>query len=87
MTQNQPTYVKGVLSSTLPIHSIHQIAGHGFEEEAEDGHAYTETLHISEIVVWRVEDRDVNDVCEDCEQQASQELETKKEWDMNRIGH
>lgn len=76
--RKHPTYVKGVLSSALPIHLIHQIAGHRFEKKAEDGHAYTETPCIGEIVVWRVEDRDMNDVCEDGEQQASQELETKK---------
>lgn len=81
--KQHPTYVKGVLSSTLLIHSVRQIAGHRFEEEAEDGHAYTETLRISEILVWRVEDRDVDDVSEDCEQQASQKLETKREWDKN----
>lgn len=77
--EKAPTYVKGALSSTLLIHSIHQIAGHRFEEQAEDGHAYTETLGITEEFPWRVEDRDVNDVCEDCEQQASQELETRTE--------
>lgn len=77
--RKHPTYVKGVLSATLPIHAIRQIAGHGFEEEAEDGHACTETDLISEVVVSRVEDRDVNDVCEDGKQQASQELGTKRE--------
>lgn len=85
-----PTYVKGALSSTLPIHSVHQIAGHRFEEQTEDGHADTETLCITEVFTWRVEDRDVNDVCEDCEQQASQELETRTEngtWTEQGFNH
>lgn len=49
--KKHPTYVKGVLSSTLPIHSIHQIAGQRLEEETEDGHADTETLRITDEVV------------------------------------
>lgn len=84
--KKHPTYVEGVLSSTLPVHLIHKIAGRRFKEEAEDCHAYTEPLHISQIIIWRVEDRDVNDVCQDCEQQASQELEGKREQDISWTG-
>lgn len=77
--KKDPTYVEGVLSPTLPVHAVHQVAGAGLEEEAEDGHADTETPGITEGVVGRVEDGDVDDVCEDCEQQPSQELETRTE--------
>lgn len=74
MQRKHPTYVEDVVPSTLPVHSIHKVAGSRFQEEAEDGHAHTETLHIAGITTQRVVDRDVNDVCEDREQQAGQEL-------------
>lgn len=54
---------------------IDQETGQGLQEEAEDGHAGTEALCVRQCLLPGVEDADMDDVCEDREQQASQELQ------------
>lgn len=60
------TEVDVVISSTLAVHLVDKEAGHGLEEQVEDGHTETEAKHISWSadgqVVARVKDPEVDDV-------------------------
>lgn len=60
------TEVDVVISSTLAVHLVDKEAGHGLEEQVEDGHTETEAEHISPLadgqVVARVKDPEVDDV-------------------------
>lgn len=62
---------------------IDKKARQGFEEEAEDCHALTEALQVSWGAFLGIEDAEVNDVREDREQQANQELEIKRHKDVD----
>lgn len=62
------------LAPALPVHVVDQAAGERLEQQAEDGHAGAEALRVPDLLPW-VEDADVDDVQEDGDCQANQELQ------------
>lgn len=66
------------LTPALAVHVVDEAAGERLEQQAEDGHAGAEAIRVRGLQV-RVEDADVDNVQEDGDCQANEELQDKPE--------
>lgn len=69
------TKVDAVLAPPLAVHLVHEEAGHGFEQQVEDGHPRTEAEHAGVEEAGGKVDSEVDDVGQNGHRDAHQKLQ------------
>lgn len=69
------TKVDVVISSSLAVHLVDKEAGHGFEQQVEDGHPCAEASRVSHQVTAWVEYPEMDDVGQYCQNHPYQKLQ------------
>ncbi len=85
------TKVHVVISSTFAVHLVDKEAGHGFEQQVEDGHCRAEAKHVPSPfcckVIQRVIDPKMDDVGQYCHSHPHQKLQEKNKRERRLNGH